>query len=788
MLSLGTALLVWNNGLQTGRIEALAPAPVPSPETLKAMKHTRTFLIALLLAPLVAAAFAKSAQAASPRVDENARLLALVEPRIKAIYETNEFAVLSFRATWLADGSGYLKLETPPGAPGGEVARYDSASGKRTVVVPSEKLVVPGSSQPIKLSWFQRAPSGNRFLLHGEITEGERRSGHWLYEPESGALRPVDEAPGLWFDANAFSPDGQRLLATRGADLVMFDIASGRIIPLTKDGNPNAIENGHRAGWSPDGKWIAYIQSDVSAVPNRAVLVPGDPTYRTFREQRFARIGGPIPTLRIGVVGVEGGSTRWIALADKPGTFYLNQASWAGNSDELLIEKLSRSRDAREFLLANHRTGAITKAYTETDPAWVQDSSSANAGLEWVRGGKAFVIISEKDGWRRAYVVSRDGSGMAPITAAGSDLIERGQVDDKNGWFYYDASPTNATQRYLYRTRLDGTGTPERLTPKDQSGTHRYVFSPDSHWAFHTYSTFDKPPVTDLVQVPEQRSVRVLEDNAAALARVKPLITRPTEFLKLDIGGGVVMDAWMIKPRDFDPAKKYPVFVYVYGEPAAQTVLDDWRGGGHALFHRAVADLGYIVISMDNRGTPAPKGAAWRRSVFGDLGSLSTEEQAAGLKALANLCPYVDSSRVGVWGWSGGGSNTLNAMFRKPDVYHVGIAVVPKPQAQYYNAWYQEIFMRTPKDNPEGYRTGSAINYAEGLRGDLLIITGSGETNTHVEITEGLVDRLVALGKRFDYFVYPNRDHGLSEGKGSNVHVRMLIARYLIEHLPAGPR
>jgi dipeptidyl-peptidase-4 len=174
--------------------------------------------------------------------------------------------------------------------------------------------------------------------------------------------------------------------------------------------------------------------------------------------------------------------------------------------------------------------------------------------------------------------------------------------------------------------------------------------------------------------------------------------------------------------------------------------------------------------------------------VFGSLGPLSTEEQAAGLKALARLCPFVDLSRVAIWGWSGGGSNTLNAMFRRPDVYHVGIAVVPKPQPQYYNAGYQEIYMRTPKENPEGYRTCAPITYADGLRGDLLIIVGTGETNTHVEITEGLVDRLIELGKRFDYFAYPNRDHGLHEGHGTEVHLRILIIRYLIEHLPPGPR
>ncbi|MEI7729143.1 MAG: DPP IV N-terminal domain-containing protein [Verrucomicrobiota bacterium] len=734
----------------------------------------------------MAASLARPAPAASTSAEAGARLLAQAEPRIKAIYETNEFAMRSFRATWLPDGSGYLRLETPAGASGAEIASYDAASGQRTVVVTGEKLLVPATSQRLKIRGFLRSPSGNCFLLHIDLTSAESKTEHWLYEPASAALRPVEAGAGARFDPNAFSPDGQRLLGSRGADMIVFDLASGKTTLLTQDGDPGTIENG-RASWSPDGKWIAYVQTDASAVPKRAVLVPGDPTYRTFRETRYERLGGPISTLRVGVVGAEGGPTRWIELPDQPGTFYLNQVSWAGNSDELLLEKLSRSRDAREFLLANHRSGMIAKAYAETDPAWVDMEPSANHGAEWIRGGQALVIISERDGWRRAYVVSRDGSSITPITAAGSDLIGRGQADDRSGWFYYFSSPTNATQRYLYRARLDGTGTPERLTPPDQPGTHRYVFSADSRWAFHTYSTFDKPPVTDLVQLPEHRSVRVLENNAVPAARVKRLIARPTEFLQLDIGGGVVMDAWMMKPRDFDPRKKYPVLVYVYGEPAGQTVLDDW-GAGQALFHRAVADLGYIVVTMDNRGTPAPKGAAWRRAVFGSLGPLSTEEQAAGLEALARRCPFVDLSRVAIWGWSGGGSNTLNAMFRKPDLYHVGIAVVPKPQPQYYNAGYQEIYMRTPKDNPEGYRTCAPINYAEGLRGDLLIITGSGESNTHIEITEGLVNRLIALGKRFDYFVYPNRDHGLAEGKGSLVHVRMLIARYLIEHLPPGPR
>jgi dipeptidyl-peptidase-4 len=326
------------------------------------------------------------------------------------------------------------------------------------------------------------------------------------------------------------------------------------------------------------------------------------------------------------------------------------------------------------------------------------------------------------------------------------------------------------------------------VSPLDQPGTHGYDFSPDGRFAVHSYSTYDTPPVVELVELPAHRVVRVLEDNQALRARAAVWITQKVEFLKLAIPGGVEMDAWLMKPPDFDPSKKYPVLVFIYGEPHLQTVADDWSGGGQNLFSRAIADAGYLVVSIDNRGTPAPKGAAWRRAVYGSLGPLSTDEQVAGLRELGRTRPYVDLSRVGIWGWSGGGSNTLNAIFRKPDDYHVAIAVAPKPQPHLYNAWFQEIFMRTREENPEGYENAAAIHFAEGLKGRLLIVHGSGETNTHIQITEGLVDRLIELGKSFDYMVYPNRDHGLSEGPGTSLHLRLLIARYLIEHLPPGPR
>jgi dipeptidyl-peptidase-4 len=657
-------------------------------------------------------------------------MLERAESRLRAIYERGEFQARRFRGEWLPDGSGYTVSEQDPESKRAVLVQYDAASGERTVL-DSKQSTQPSNSENV-------------------------------------------------------SPDGRYALTWKKGNMFLRQFDNGEEIQLTKDVAEKAVSYG-RAVWSPDGERIAYVRTDSSNVRLRSSLVPGDPSYPKVRETRFARIGGAIPKIQIGVREAKGAETRWLDVS-KPGEdYYLGQLGWAGNSDELLVEKLSRFRDKREFLLANVNTGATACIFRESDPAWVVASYQKNAGLQWIRDGQAFVVLSEQDGWRHAYVYSRDGTQLALLTPGEFDIIERAKIDEARGVFYFYASPDNATQKYLFRVSLDGTEPPQRVTPASQPGTHDYDFSPNAKWAFHTYSTFDRPPVTELVRLPDHQVVRVLEDNQALHKKMKSLISQPTEFLQLDIGEDVSMDAWMIKPKAFDSSQKYPVLVYVYGEPHAQTVLDAW-GTVHADYHRLIAELGYLVVSIDNRGTPAPKGAAWRRAVFGSLGPLSTDEQAAGVIELARSRPYVDLTRVAIWGWSGGGSNTLNAMFRKPEVYQAGIAVAPKPQPNLYNAWFQEIYMETPETNKDGYRRSAPINFAEGLEGDLMIIHGTGETNTHIQITEGLVDRLIELGKPFDYMAYPNRDHGLREGRGTAVHLRMLMVRYLLDHVRPGPQ
>ncbi len=688
--------------------------------------RTRLFVLYVACVAIVCAMTASECQAKTSR----ALLLEKAEPRLRAIYDDGAFRPDRFRGNWLSDSSGYTVRESVSGSEKQVRVQYECATGKRTVLAPSEKQGT--------------GPSGN------------------------------------------LSPDGNRVILRDQGNLYVKDLDSDKKTPLTRDTPESTVSNG-QAVWSPDGQRIAFVQTDRSGVRTRSMILPGDPSYPDVREMSFARVGGVISKLRVGIVDVKGKEIRWISIPIPTEGFYLGQVSWAGNSNELLVEQLSRFRDKREFWMANVQTGQITCIFRETDPAWVVASYSKNSGLEWIHHGRAFIVLTEKDGWRHAYLYSREGKELALLTPGDFDIIEKARIDEAGGWFYYYASPDNGTQAYLFRTCLDGTAKPERVTPMDQPGTHAYNFSPDAKWAFHTYSNFDTPPVTDLVHLADHRMVRVLEDNQALRDTMTALISQPTEFFQVDIGGGVEIDGWMIKPKGFDPSKKYPLFTYVYGEPHGQTVLDAWSRS-QADFHRVIADLGYLVVTMDNRGTPAPKGAAWRRSIFGSLGPLSTEEQAAAVKALGRERSYVDLSRVGIWGWSGGGSNTLNAMFRKPDVYHVGIAVAPKPQPHLYNAWFQEIYMETRESNPDGYEESAPINFAEGLKGDLMILHGTGETNTHIQITEGLVDRLIELGKQFDYMAYPHRNHGLSEGKGTTVHVRMLIARYLLEHLTPGPR
>ncbi|HTM26567.1 MAG TPA: DPP IV N-terminal domain-containing protein [Vicinamibacterales bacterium] len=749
----------------------------------------------------------------SPRAQQ-ADVAAALRARIDRIYTEHAYDAPRFGpARWLPDGTAYAIVERSDTV--AEIARYDAATGARSVL----------ASTTLDVGDYAWSSDGRRLLIFTntkKVWRQNTRGDYWVLDvagppslQSSGAASAPKKLGGSAPEASLmfakFSPDATRVAYVRQNNIYVERLDTGAIVQLTKDGQAGAAwapatsgtivngtsdwvneeELGIRDGfrWSPDGRRIAYWQFDTTGVGNYTLIDDTDTLYPTTRVFAYPKPGTTNSAVRCGVVAADGGATIWVKAPGDPRNTYIASLEWIDGST-LALQQLNRLQTENDYLLADASTGNVTRAFHDAALAdtghltldtrgWVD----VQGDVTWVDNGRAFLWLSERDGWRHLYRVARAG-GAKLLTNFQADVIGLEGVDASAA--YVLASPSNATQRYLFRVPLDGSAPPRRVTPEDAPGWHDYTFAPGGKMAFHTYSSFERPASMDVVSLPDHRSLRQLLDPSVVRKKVAGVVGQRTDFLTVRVADGVTLDGWMMRPSSFDGSKTYPVIVFVYGEPASQTVTDAWSGGH--LFYRALADAGYVVVSFDNRGTPAPKGAAWRKVIYGAVGVLSSQDQAAAIEALAATHSFIDLSRVGIWGWSGGGSNTLNCMFRFPDVYKVGVSVAPVPDQKLYDTIYQERYMGVPEQNAEGYRAGSPINFAEGLKGNLLIVHGSGDDNVHYQGTERLVNRLVELGKPFDLMVYPNRTHAISEGTGTTAHVYQLIGRYFLEHLPPGPR
>jgi dipeptidyl-peptidase-4 len=605
------------------------------------------------------------------------------------------------------------------------------------------------------------------------------------------------------------SPDGRRVGYVREFNLYVEELATGRVTQLTRDGSRTTIngtfdwvyeeELGLRDGWrwSPDGRWIAYWQLDARGVRDFALIDNTDSLYSFVNPVQYPKAGETNSAGRVGVVSALGGVTRWMAVPGDPRQNYIARMEWApavgaatpagaggsgaaaatAASAELVIEHLNRLQNTVTVLFANARTGAVRTLFTERDSAWVDVVDD----LTFVNGGRDIVWLSERSGWNHVYLVSRETGELRPLTWGQWDVLGFQGVDEAGGHVYYTASPDDPTQRHLYRARLDGAGTPQRVSPVATRGSHRYDISPDYRFAIHTHSTSDTPPVTDLVDLQAGHVVlRTLVDNAQLRARVAALRRSPREFFQVDIGDGVRLNAYMVKPPDFDATRRYPVFFTVYGGPGSQTVTDGWGGNG-ALWHTLLTQRGYVVMSVDNRGTGG-RGSAFKKIVYGQMGVIETRDQAAAARAIWRMYPWVDSTRVGIWGWSYGGFMALNTILQFPDVYRTAIAVAPVTHWKFYDTIYTERYNGLPQDNAAGYDRGSPLTFAGNLRGNLLIVHGTGDDNVHYQNTEAMVNALVAANRPFQLMTYPNRNHGISGGSTTR-HLYELLTRFVLEKL-----
>jgi dipeptidyl-peptidase-4 len=737
---------------------------------------------------------AAAARAQSPPADP-AKLT------LERIFASDDFRGDRVPATKWLDGGAFTNLLSSKTRKGASDLVRVEASGETSVLVPAEKLIPPDATEPLPIDGYELSKDRDLVLIYTNTVKVWRqntRGDYWAFRRSTGTLTKLGGAakPSTLMFAK-LSPDGTRVGYVCGNNLFVEPVDGGPATKLTTDGTHHVIngtfdwvyeeEFDCRDGWrwSPDGRRVAYWQLDTAGVPTFSMIDNTAAKYPVVKTFAYPKTGERNSACRVGVVAAAGGETTWLAVpGDTRTDFYLPRMEWAGNSDELVVRRANRLQNAIDVMLADATTGKVRTVLTERDAAWVDVHDES---LEWVENGKSFAWVSERDGWRHLYYAARDGSGVRCLTPGDYDVIRLIEIDEKAGRVYFLAAPDNPTQCALYSVPTDGSGRRERVTPADQSGWHDYSVAPDGASAIHTASAFGNPPRVELVSLPAHRVLRTLAANDRLREAVGKLARTPVEFFRTDIGNGVELDGWLMKPADFDPSKKYPVVFHVYGEPAGQTVVDRW-GGTNYLWHLMLTQQGYVVACVDNRGTPCPRGRDWRKCVYRKVGTLAAEEQAVAAREILRRRPYLDATRVGVWGWSGGGSTTLNLLFRSPDLYRTGLAFAPVPDMRLYDTIYQERYMGLPQANAADYASGSPITHAAGLKGNLLLVHGTGDDNCHYQGVEKLADKLIELDKPFTLMAYPNRSHSINEGKNTTRHLYGLLTRYLNDHLPAGPK
>ena len=697
---------------------------------------------------------------------------------------------------WSNDGTAYYASES------GEVIKYQLPGFTKTTIA-SKTILTPTGKSALAIRNFFISDDESKVLIYTnskKVWRYDTKGDYYLADINTKTFKQIGKSlPESSLMFAKISPDGKQIAYVSSHNIYVEDIATSTVKQLTKDGTAKLIngtfdwayeeEFGCRDGfrWSPDSKSIVFWQIDATNIRNFLMLNTTDSIYSFTVPVEYPKVGEDPSSCKIGVVNIATAKTTWMNVPGSAVQNYIPRMEWTNNSNEIIIQQLNRKQQESKIMLLNAKTGTAKTIYSEEDKAWIDIKSTWNdgnpAGWEWLNGGKDFLWVSEKDGWRHIYKVSMDGKNETLLTKGNYDMIAFEAIDEKNGYVYFMASPNNALQQYLYRSKLDGTGTAELVSSAAQNGTHRYQMSPIASFAKHNFSSSSVMPSEEWLKLPTNEVIK-----AAAKRATPPVPTEASNvsFIQITTEDGITMDGWRVLPTDFDSTKKYPVVFYVYTEPGATTVSDNYGSAGFPFYNGDMAGDGYIQISLDGRGTPSPKGAAWRKSIYKKVGILNIRDQAMAAKKILEW-KYVDKDRIAVAGWSGGGSTTLNLMFQYPEIYKTGIAVAPVANRLSYDNIYEERYMGLPQDNnKEDYIKASAINYAKGLKGNLLVIHGTGDDNVHYQNTEMLINELVKNNKQFSMMSYPNRTHSISEGRGTSAHLYTLITNYIKQHCPGG--
>ena len=707
--------------------------------------------------------------------------------------------VLNQEIVWNADESGYFSIKN------NELILISTKGEKNQIIISNEDLFIKDLEKYIELKAFSFSANKERVLIFTNtkrVWRYETKGDYWIFNLKSKALNKIGnnlKSQSLMFAK--FSPDNQNIAYVSENNIYIENIITNNITKLTDRNNTRKLINGTfdwvyeeefgcRDGFlfNHNGDKISFWQIDANKVKDFYMINNTDSIYSFTIPVEYPKVGENLSPARIGVIDINDKKTTWMKIPGKSDEYYLPRMTWGPKNNELYIQQLNRKQNHSKLFISNAGSGDSQLLMEEKDEAWVDVGSSwpyqAQAGWKFINDGTEFLYTTEKDGWRHIYKFNIESKKEELITKGEYDIIKALSYDAKNKEIYFIASPDNPTQRYLYKTNINGNGKLEKVTPDILEGSHNYQMSTKSNYAFHSFSNYFTKPMSALISLPKHKSINEEDDM---INKYDPATKSSSniEFFQISTIDDVTMEGWIVKPKNLDPNKKYPVLFYFYSEPAGQTGVDRYGAGSNSLYNGNLSEDGYVYVTFDGRGTPSPKGRAWRKAIYRGIGKINVRDMGMGALAVFKKYDFIDTSRVAVHGWSGGGSATLNCLFQHPDIFHTGISVAAVANQLTYDNIYQERYMGDPKETYQDFIDGSPITHAKNLKGNLLYMHGTADDNVHYQNAEMLINELIKYKKVFYMMPYPNRSHGISEDN-ARPHVALMFTDFLKKYCPPG--
>jgi dipeptidyl-peptidase-4 len=669
----------------------------------------------------------------------------------------------------------------------------------------------------IKIESFFFSKSMRKILLFTNSVKVWRyntRGNYWVYDFNTKKIKKIGETmPNSSLMFAKFSPDEDHIAyvskeksensirnSSTSTNIYLESLKNNSVRKLTSSNGTKKLINGTfdwayeeefdcRDGFmfNEDGTKIAFWQVNANQVKDFYMINNTDSIYSYTVPVEYPKVGENLTGVKIGVINLIDYETTWMKIPGQENKFYLPRMTWVPKSNNLMIQQLNRKQNHSKLFISNSNNGYTKLLMEERDDAWVDVRTSWTyqnlAGWKFIND-EEFLYTTEKDGWSHIYNFNIKSQTEYLVTRGDYDVVTPLAYDKKNNQVYFIASPENPTERYLFKTSIDGEGNLKRVTPSTLEGFNEYQLSTNAKYAFHSFSNYYTMPMEAIVSLPDHKFVN---EDQNMFKKFYPFNKKfhPLEFFEITTKDSVTMQGWLIKPKNIDPYKKYPALFHFYSEPARQMGLNKFGAGYNSLYNGNLQEDGYVYITFDGRGTPSPKGRAWRKAIYRNIGKINVRDMAMGAKALFDKYDFIDTSRVAVHGWSGGGAATLNCLFQYPEIFHTGIAISAITNQLTYDNIYQERYMGDPKESYQDYIDGSPIKYAKNLKGNLLYIHGTGDDNVHYQNAEILANELIKHKKIFYMIPYPNRSHSIRE-ENAYPHLRLMFTDFLRKNCPPG--